>query len=101
MYIDIEGYSNFKLYIRSYAQLYSDYVMVSQLDKNINNSTYSSSTLVKAHTEQESSSGTTLDDYKLVEFTGIDYGKHRITIVYKKDSYGSSGDDRGYILIEK
>lgn len=48
MYIDIEGYTNFKFYIRSYAQSYYDYVMVSQLDATITSgSSYSNTTLVK------------------------------------------------------
>ena len=100
MYIDIDGYTDFKLYIRSYAEGNYDYVMVSQLDQTINNDTsYSNSTLVKAHTRGSQNSGTSLDSYKLVEFSGIDGGSHRITIVYRKDSSQNSGADRGYILI--
>lgn len=102
MYIDIVGYTDFSLYIRSYAESNYDYVMVSQLDQTINNSTsYSDTTLVKAHTRGSQTSGTAIDDYKLVEFTGINGGEHRITILYRKDSSSSSGDDRGYLLIPK
>ena len=102
MYIDIFGYTNFKLYIRSYAESNYDYIMVSQLDQNINNNTsYSNTTLVKAHTRGKQTSGTSLSNYTLVEFTGIDSGKHRITIVYRKDGSGASGDDKGYVFIEK
>ena len=100
MYIDIEGYTDFKFYIRSYAEGNYDYVMVSQLDQTINNDTsYSNSTLVKAHTRGSQNSGTSLDSYQLVEFSGIDGALHRITIVYRKDSSQNSGADRGYILI--
>ena len=102
MYIDIFGYSNFKLYIRSYAESNYDYVMVSQLDQTIdNNTSYSNTTLVKAHTRSKSTSTTTISGYTLVEFTGIDENAHRITIVYRKDGSGNSYDDRGYILIPK
>ena len=102
MYIDIVGYENFSLYIRSYAESNYDYVMVSQLDKTINNSSsYSNTTLVKAHTRGNQQSGTALSNYKLVEFTGIDGGEHRITVVYRKDGSSASGDDKGYILIPK
>lgn len=102
MYIDIFGYSNFKLYIRSYAESNYDYVMVSQLDQTIdNNTSYSNATLVKAHTRGKSTSTTTISGYTLVEFTGIDANAHRITIVYRKDGSGNSYDDRGYILIPK
>ena len=76
--------------------------MVSQLDKTINNnSSYSDTTLVKAHTNGYQKPGTALYDYKLVEFTGIDGGEHRITVVYRKDGSSASGDDKGYILIPK
>ena len=102
MYVDIVGYETFQLYIRSYAESSYDYVMVSQLDQTINNSSsYSDTTLVKAHTRAIQNSGTTIDKYKLVEFTGIDGGEHRITIVYRKDGSSSSGTDRGYVLIPK
>jgi hypothetical protein len=102
MYIDIEGYTNFKLYIRSYAESNYDYVMVSQLDKDIYSDTsYSNTTLVKAYTRGKQTSGTAISNYTLVEFTGIDKGEHRITIIYRKDSSSFSGDDRGYVLIPK
>ena len=102
MYIDISGLTSFKLYIRSYAESSFDYVMVSQLDQTINNSTsYSNTSLVKAHTRGNQQSGTALSSYTLVEFTGIDGGSHRITVVYRKDSSANSGDDRGYVLIPK
>jgi hypothetical protein len=102
MYIDIDGYTDFDLYIRSYAESTYDYVMVSQLDQTINNNTsYSNTTLIKAHTRGNQKSGTSIDNYIKVSFTGIDGGQHRITIVYRKDSSSHSGDDRGYVLIPK
>ena len=102
MYIDINGLSEFKLYIRSYAESNYDYVMVSQLDKTItNDSSYSDTTLVKAHTRGNQQSGTSISNYTLVEFTGIDKGSHRITIVYRKDGSQHSNQDRGYVLIPK
>lgn len=102
MYIDIVGYETFKLYIRSYAQSSYDYVMVSQLDQTITGSTsYSDTTLVKAYTRGKQQSGTAISNYTLVEFTGIDTGSHRITIVYRKNASTNTGDDRGYVLIPK
>ena len=102
MYIDINGYTNFKLYIRSYAESSFDYVMVSQLDKTLTySSSYSDTALVKAHTRGNQKSGTTINDYTLVEFTNIPSGSHRIQIIYRKDSSSHSGDDRGYVLIPK
>lgn len=102
MYIDITGYENFKLYIRSNAESTYDYVMVSQLDQTITgSSSYSDTALVKAHTRGSQQSGTDISNYTPVEFTGIDGGEHRITIVYRKDGSSNSGTDRGYILIPK
>ena len=102
MYIDIEKCENFKFYIRSYAESNYDYVMVSQLDTTItNSSSYSDTSLVKAHTRGKSSSTTSISGYTLVEFTEIPEGKHRITVLYRKDSSSHSGDDRGYVLIPK
>ena len=76
--------------------------MVSQLDKTITGSTsYSDSTLVKAHTRGNQQSGTAISSYTLVEFTGIPSGEHTITIVYRKNVSTHSGDDRGYVLIYK
>lgn len=101
MYIDIVGYSTFKLYVRSYAESGYDYVMVSQLDKEITGSSTSTSSTVKASTKDKSNSGTGISAYTLVEFTGIDGGSHRITVVYRKDGSGNNNDDRGYVLIPK
>lgn len=102
MTITINGYSNFILYIRSYAESSYDYVMVSQLDQTItNSSSYSDTTLVKAHTRGNQQSGTAISNYTKVEFENIDGGEHTITIVYRKDSSANSNDDRGYVLIPK
>ena len=102
MYITIKDCSSFKMYIRSYAESNYDYVMVSQLDKTITgSSSYSDTTLVKAHTRGNQQSGTALTSYTLVEYTGITSGEHTITVVYRKDGSVNSGDDRGYVLIEK
>ena len=102
MYINIDGYTNFKFYIRSYAESNYDYVMVSQLDKTLAyNTSYSDGTLVKAHTRGKQQSGTALSNYTLVEFTNIDGGVHTIQIIYRKDSSTNSGNDRGYVLIPR
>jgi hypothetical protein len=102
MYVEIEGYTDFSLYIRSHAESSYDYMMVSQLDKELtNSSSYSNTSLVKAHTCSRQSSGTELSNYIKVDFTNIDGDKHRICIVYRKDSGANSGDDRGYVLIPK
>lgn len=102
MYIDIEGYKTFTIYIRSYAESYYDYVMASHLDKSINNNTsYTNTTYVKAHTRGNQQSSTAISGYTQVTYDNIDGGSHRIYIVYRKDSEDYENDDRGYLLISK
>ena len=102
MTITISGYKKFSLYIRSYAESNYDYVMVSQLDKTITgSSSYSDTTLVKAHTRGNQQSGTAISNYTLVEYDNMTGGTHTITIVYRKDGSVNNNDDRGYVLISK
>jgi hypothetical protein len=100
MYIDIFGYETFKFYVRSYAESSYDYVVVSNLDATLTNST-TSGTNVKMTTSGKQTSGTAISNYQLVEFTGIDGGEHRISVMYRKDSSSASGTDQGYVLIPK
>lgn len=100
MYIDIVGYDDFKFYVRSYAESSYDFVVVSNLDCTLSNNTTSGSN-VKMTTSGKQNNGTAIDAYQLVEFTGIDGGEHRISVMYRKDSGGNSYDDRGYVLIPK
>ena len=92
MYINIEGYDTFSIYVRSYAESSYDYVTVYNLD-----STSSS----KMTTKNSQSSGTSISSYTKVTFSNIGGGSHRIAIKYSKDSSQSSGTDRGYVLIPK
>jgi hypothetical protein len=92
MYIDIEGYSEFKFYIRSNGESSYDYVRVGTLDKDPSSSVYVS-------TKGKQNSDTTIGSYTLVTFNNIDEGAHRIIIDYRKDSSQDSGTDRGYVLI--
>ena len=102
MFINILGYSTFKLYVRSNGESGYDYVMVSQLDKDLTwDTSNTNSTLVKYSTKGTPNQGSAISNYTLVEYTGIDEGEHRITIIYRKDSSADNGDDRGYVLIPK
>ncbi|MBQ5647788.1 MAG: hypothetical protein IIV16_01540, partial [Alistipes sp.] len=92
MYINIEGYDTFSIYVRSNAESGYDYVTVYNLD-----STSSS----KMTTMNSQSSGTSISSYTKVTFSNIGGGSHRIAIKYSKDSSQSSGTDRGYVLIPK
>ena len=91
MYIDIDGYTEFSIYVRSNAESNYDYVTVSELD----------SATQKMSTKGNQNSGTALSNYTKVTYTGIDGGSHRITVTYKKDGSQHSGTDRGYLIIPK
>ena len=100
MYIDINGYKTFKFYVRSYAEGSYDYVVVSNLDATLTNTTTTGAN-VKMTTSSKQTNGTAISNYQLVEFTGIDDKEHRISVMYRKDGSTSSNDDRGYVLIPK
>ena len=89
MYIDIYGYTEFSIYVRSHAEDTYDYVTVSELD----------STTQKTTTSGNQSSGTAISNYTKVIYSGIDGGSHRITVTYQKDNSQHSGTDRGYLII--
>ena len=91
MYIDITGYTEFSIYVRSNAESNYDYVTVSELD----------STTQKTSTKGNQNSGTALSSYTKVTYTGIDGGSHRITVTYRKDGSVNEGTDRGYLIIPK
>lgn len=103
MYVDIEGYTSFKLYIRCNNKTESmyDYVVVSKLDGVIGDGITYNNTNVYASTYNVSNADTTISGYTLVQFDNIDGGKHRITIGYRKDSSYNDGDNKGYVLIPK
>ena len=98
--ITIEGYTNFTLYVRSYAESTWDYVVVSNLDCTLNSET-TGGTNVKMTTSGNQQSNTAITAYTKVEFTNIDGGEHTIQVMYRKDSSQNHNDDRGYLLIPK
>ena len=102
MTITLNNLDEFTIYIRSYAETYYDYIMVSQLDVEINgNTSYQYTAAVKAHTRTTQNSGTDFYSYTPVTYENIGGGEHTITIVYRKDSSTNYYDDRGYVLIDK
>ena len=92
MYINIEGYDSFTIYVRSYAESSYDYVNVYNLD---------STSSVKTSTQGNQKSGTSISSYTPVTFSNIGGGSHRIAIQYRKDSSQNANSDRGYVLIPK
>lgn len=103
MYIDLFGYEEFTVYIRSNAESSYDYVMISQPNVSITGSTsYSDTSSIKANTRGSQNTGTAISNYKTVVYTGLDKNtSYRLTVVYRKDSSQHSGTDRGYVLIPK
>jgi hypothetical protein len=92
MYINIEGYDTFTIYVRSYAESSYDYVTVYNLD---------STSSAKMTTKGNQQSGTSISSYTPVTFSNIGGGSHRIAIEYKKDSSQNSNSDRGYVIVPK
>jgi hypothetical protein len=101
-YVDIDGYEEFTMYIRSNGEDDYDYMLVSQLDQTINGTgDLNNTTKVKAHTRSKENAGTDLNSYIKVTWTGIDMGPHRICILYAKDDDSNAGTDQGYFFIPK
>lgn len=105
MSITIVGYTEFTIYIRSYAESRYDYVTVSSnmLTSWNAGSAYNGA---KAYTRNNQQSGTAIGNYTAVTFTtsdGLtnDTTPHTFYIQYGKDDSQASGDDRGYVLIPK
>lgn len=101
MRITINGYDEFTCYIRSYAESLYDYAVIGHLDKTLSIDTIAGSSEVKAHTSSNQQSGTGINSYTKVVYTGIGGGTHFIDVMYRKDSSDNYGDDRGYLLIDK
>ena len=99
MKLECIGYTNLTLYIRSYAESDYDYTIASNANVSTYPTAYNSSD-TKAHTKGNQNSGTTLSDYTAVTYTGLK-DNDIIYIVFRKDSSGADGDDRGYVLIPK
>ena len=103
MKLECVGYKELTIYIRSYAESNYDYTIASNAKANANASTYPTSydsSDTKAHTKGNQKSGTTISDYTAVTYKELK-DNYIIYIVFRKDSGGANGDDRGYVLIPK
>jgi hypothetical protein len=100
-YLILNGYDSFRFYIRSWAENGWDYVMVSKPNVTIDWETPYNSTNVYAHTKNDGNTDdTSIDGYKLVEFTNLPANAN-IMVIYRKDGSQSYNDDCGYVLIPK
>lgn len=99
MYIDVVGYTTFKVYIRSYGE--NNYSYAIALPPDVDPSTYSNAISQSyANTKSSATGGTAISNYTLVTYN-LDGGKHRICIVYGHKDTIVRNDDRGYVLIPK
>lgn len=101
MYVRIDGYETFSLYIRSYAESSYDYTIAMSIDTDVTSNPSTGTSGVKAHTSGKQSNGTAITNYTKVTYSGLDGGSHYICIVYRKDGSVNSGNDRGYVLVPK
>jgi hypothetical protein len=104
VHIEIVGYDSFTFKVRNSSETRYDYVVVNNIDdltrpswQPSTGSGIASNGKVYYSNRLKSSSSAWYN----VTFTGLDWGKHTIRVVYGKDSSGESGDDRGYIAIPK
>ena len=91
MYIDLVGYSEFDIYIRSNAESKYDYVTISEPNSNVE----------KANTKGNQNSSQDINSYTKVHYDNLTDEENRITITYRKDVIEASGNDQGYVLIPK
>lgn len=96
MYITIDGYSEFKLKVKTYGESNYDYLTVSELDKTPTRGNSTGGSSGNIWTGYGKSSASTWYD---VIFSNIDGKEHTITIMYSKDDSVNNGDDRGYVEI--
>ena len=93
MYLTINGFETFTLYIRSSAEMGSDYTIAYEVD---------SETIPKEDTSTfQRKDGSYLYNYKQVVYSGLGGTTHTIRIDYKKDNLFDEEDDRGYLVIPK
>jgi hypothetical protein len=101
MTIKFRGFTSFPLYIRSWAEVGCDYVIVGNLDTDISSAVNYTSTGVKDSTYATANgSGTSKSSYKLVNYTVSNPNKeHYIMVGFRKDSDTHKNDDSGYVAI--
>lgn len=105
MRIRVIGYTDFRVYIRSFAESNYDYVLALQPDVSPSDVVWDDfdcgdTSLFMAHTRGNQQGETGIDSYTAVDYT-LDGGEHDIWIAYRKDSSDDNNDDRGYVLIPK
>ena len=107
MYINVVGYTSFRILIASRSEGGYDYAVAMEPDVDpeyvpYDNEWDGSSEGVKASTSTgyNSADPSVVGDYRAVDYE-LDGGSHRICVVYRKDSSYNEGEDRGYLLIPR
>lgn len=95
----LKSAKNVKIGIRSYAEGYLDYTIISKLNASYV-PTYYYSTSAQANTRGNQKSGTSESDYIFVTYDSVSEGDY-VYVVYVKDISQHVNDDRGYVLFPK
>ena len=103
MYINLTGYTEFTIYINSYAESSYDYTIAFNQNVDVTSLPSYTASGVKSHTRgyQYNPSSYKIDSgtgWKKVTYT-LDGGTNTIMICYRKDGSAKSGWDRGYVAI--
>jgi hypothetical protein len=105
MYIDVVGYTHFRIYIASNSESNYDYVVAMKPDVDPEYPPYASWGDIPEDAMASTSEYTYADPSRINDYIPVDYeldgGAHRICIVYRKDSSYNDGEDCGYVLIPK
>jgi hypothetical protein len=100
MHIYVKGLTRFIVGIRASSQAFYDYVIAGKANATITNDTEYTDDTVKATTRGYTSSYAYLYNYTFTVYTGLDPNvETKITILYKKNSWGHENEDRGYLVI--
>lgn len=105
MYIEVTGYTHFRIYIASNSEQGYDYTVAMKPDVDPEQPPYASWGDIPEDVMASASENTYADPMDISGFIPVDYdldgGVHRICIVYRKDGSASAGNDCGYVLIPK
>ena len=105
MYIDVVGYTHFRIYIASKSETNYDYVVAMKPDVDPEYPPSASYGDIPEDVMASTSDYTYADPSNIDDYIPVDYeldgGAHRICIVYRKDVSYSEGEDCGYVLIPK
>lgn len=105
MYIDVVGYTHFRIYIASNSEANCDYTVAMKPDIDPEYPPYASYGEIPEDVMASTSGYTEADPMDINGYIPVDYeldgGAHRICIVYRKDGSYNAGNDCGYVLIPK